>query len=75
MKRRLAEIYTVMMLRPERQPLVLQMRPVMFWLVASSFAIALLVAFWAGWHQGRSSVGELKRISHADFQPSCQEPM
>ena len=62
MRHRFSELYTVMLVKTDQPPVVLRIRPVLFWLIVSSFAIALVIAFWAGWQQGRNSL-ESRRLS------------
>jgi len=55
MKRRIQEVYTVMIARTDKAPRVFEVQPIALWLSVSSLVVLLVAAFLLGWLQGQSS--------------------
>lgn len=55
MKRRIPEVYTVMIARTAKPPRVFEIQPIALWFSGGALVMLLVTAFLLGWLQGQSS--------------------
>lgn len=66
MKRRIPEVYTIMLARTDKEPFVVSMQPITLWLVLASMLLTILFAFVLGWNYGKGSDLKMGHIEPRD---------